>query len=95
MRRAFTLGDFLNTRLAQDGDELEYGRTNVPANMGGECDPVYGFWEHDRKTPVFVPDGSTVDFEGMGECVEIVKESCVKCGTTLRIYERRKEAHDV
>jgi hypothetical protein len=69
MRRAFTQGDFLNTRLAHDGEELEYGRTNVPVNMGGECDPVYGFWEHSREAPVLVPDGSIVDFEGFGECV--------------------------
>jgi len=64
MRRAFTMGDFLNVRMAESGDDLEYGRTNVTANMGGECDPVYGFWEHNRSIPVYVPDGAIVKFDG-------------------------------
>lgn len=62
MRRAFTKSDFLNVREAKIGDSLEYGRTNVAANMGGECDPVYGFWEHNREVPVYVPDGVIVEF---------------------------------
>lgn len=66
MRRAFTQKDFLNCRMAAAGDSLEYGRTNIPANMGGECDPVYGFWEHNREIPVYVPDGSIVEFEMVG-----------------------------
>ena len=62
MRRTFTEGDFLNCRKAKEGDSLEYGRTNVPVNMDGECDPVYGFWEHNREVPVLVPEGAVVEF---------------------------------
>ena len=34
----------------------------MPANMGGECDPVYGFWEHNREVPVYIPDGAVIEF---------------------------------
>lgn len=79
MRRSFTMDDFLNCRRARVGDDLEFGRTDIPANMGGECDVVYGFWEHNRSIPVYVPDGTLARFNGTDKvyCVRYREQQIV------------------